>query len=920
MSDQYDERLSVRGDGQQAGDAPDESGLTDEDRAVVAAFQARGPRPSAWRPPVPPTRDDDVGDADRSVDERTAGWQMPSAAGLDDIPPEMKRAFVVEAAEALEGLREWTLRFERGGERAAALELGRIAHRIKGTGATMGFDVLAELMLIYEDVVRAALRRSVAEPHATVHTLLAILAPIEQAVLAAADDRAADLALVLSARRLRDELLGTTLAPAATDFADTADSADISAVPYVGEETLAGLADLADLMDDPDADAVATLPLPVARVEAPLRVDPRRLDDLMSHLSGLTLGRGALLRARDELARMHADFEQMVARVNTLADQLADLRPAVGQVRGAAAGGDGARRVALRLRLFGGAPGQRDSEGSDTSSGADLERFTEFDEAMIALREAVDDLMTTGRTLRDGLRQLGRIGDEQAAVVSSIQDDVLHMRLVPFGDLVPRVEVEARQLAHSLGKSLTLEVSGEMTELDRHISDGLAEPLRQLVRNAVMHGIETPIERREAGKPATGSVWLRAAHLGSEVVIEVGDDGRGVNPHRLAAAAVAAGLVDAGEAQTLSLPRALDLMFWPGLSTYGSASIHGGRGNGLDEVRATIERLRGTISVRLGRKAGTVFRIRVPISLSAVRAIVVRAGGFGYTLPFAAIASTAALQPPELLVSVERDDAGNERRRARIRVAPRQVVESGGELLESAQTWEEIPAEPLAELLGFAQERRDPQPAVIIEAGSRRAALLVDALLGEHDVVVQALPAHLRRRVVRGATVTPDGELLWLLDPAALLDEMEAGRHTLAPRRRAPRAAPDASVAPSVLVVDDSVSIRHALEQTLSRAGFTVTLARDGIEALDLMLARPPRVLLLDIEMPRLDGFELLGIMHGTPALADVRVAVLSSRAAPRHQKRARDLGAAAYLIKPCTQETLIETVQALIAAPVAQG
>ncbi|HEX6798152.1 MAG TPA: response regulator [Ktedonobacterales bacterium] len=916
----HDDNPRSHDDDQPAGDSPGSAGLTDDEQAVLAAFQARGPRPSAWRPPVVPTPpvpangESLEGDAERDM----SAWRMPAADELDYIPPEMMRAFAAEASEALEGLRTWTLRFEREGARDDALELGRIAHQIKGTAATMGFGVLADLMLIYEDVTKAALRRSGQDQGATARTLLAMLDPIEQAILAARAEREADPALVAAARQLREEWAAATGGndpyPGALAGAGTWDPAASS----VGE-TLAELAR--------DTDAEETMPLPIARVEAPLRVDPRRLDALMAHVSGLTLGRGALLRARDDLALLYAEFEQMVARVSTLVDQLADTRPAPPQPQHpiATSTEEDARRGGLGRRFFGRSgsqPVQQGGQGLGERGGGttDLERFTELDQTVIALREAVDDLVTTGRTLRDGLRQLGRVGSDQAVTAQVIQDDVLHIRLVPFGDLVPRVEVEARRLARALGKAITFTVGGELTELDRNISDGLAEPLRQLVRNAVVHGIELPAERLEEGKPPIGSVWLRAEHRGSEVVIEVGDDGCGVNPHRMAAAALAQGLLDLEQARSLSLTQALDLMFLPGITTGPDASVHSGRGMGLDDVRTAIERLRGSISARRDPRGGTVFRIRVPISLSAVQALVVRAGGYGYTLPFASVASTAALQPSELLVRVERDETGREQRHMRIRVAPRQVVETPGELPESAQTWEEIPAVPLAELLGFAQELLDPQPALVVEAGSRRAALLVDATLEQHDVVVQALPAHLRRRVVRGATVTPDGELLWLLDPTELLSDLATGRYDQRPRLRPAADARDDTLAPTVLVVDDSVSIRHTLEQTLTRAGFAVQLARDGIEALDLMLVRPPRALLLDIEMPRLDGFELLAIMRETPPLAAVPVAMLTSRAAPRHQTRARELGAAAYLIKPCPQETLIETVQALIAAPVTQG
>jgi chemotaxis protein histidine kinase CheA/ActR/RegA family two-component response regulator len=926
MNDSTDDRPSLPSSQLVGDSASMETRLTDEELAVLAAFQARGPRPSAWKPPVPIQRDADDDDAaagELLSDEMPA--QHPLAPDdLDVIPLEIKRAFIVEAGEALEALRTWTLRFERGDQREAAVELGNVAHHIRGTAATMGFDVLAELMLIYEDVAKVARRHSSSRPPATLQTLLALLNPIEQALLATAEEQPADPGLIRTARTLCDDLL----AAGSPDFVATheysAGAADnetlaAEAVGFIG----------GDVAGNGDADSDVTRPMPAVRAPTLLRVEPHRLDELIAHTGSLALGRGALLRTRDDLARLHADFEQMVLRVNQLTDQLADLRPVTEWPPADTVDRSDPPRGKLRGRIFGrvgGHPHARNEQTADAAalldgrlprSADDLERFTEFDQTLIALREAVDDLMTTGRILRNGLRELGRIGDEQAGLVSAIQDDMLRIRLVPFGDLVPRLEVEARQLAQTLGKSITFTVWGEMTALDRQMCDGLAEPLRQLIRNALVHGIEPPAERIETGKPATGSVWLRAEHVGSDVVIEIGDDGRGVNPHRLVAAAMAANLLSAEDALAFSSTQALDLMFQLGVSTADAPSIHGGHGVGLSDVRTAIERLRGSITARQEPAGGTIFRIRVPITLSAVHALIVHASGFSYALPFAAITTTASLQASELLVSIERDGTGNERRRTRIRVAPQPVMGPADTLAEHTTNWEEIPAESLASLLGFAHEHRDPQPALVIEVGQRRAALLVDDLLGEHDVVVQALPAHLQRRLVRGATVTPTGKLLWLLDPAELLNELGSVHLTARPMHRAAPVEQDASLAPSVLVVDDSVSIRHTLQQTLTRAGFTVQLARDGIEALDLMLAHPPRVLLLDIEMPRLDGFELLAIMRDTPALTGIPVAMLTSRAAPRHQKLAHDLGVAAYLIKPCPEETLIQTVQALTVAPV---
>jgi chemosensory pili system protein ChpA (sensor histidine kinase/response regulator) len=227
--------------------------------------------------------------------------------------------------------------------------------------------------------------------------------------------------------------------------------------------------------------------------------------------------------------------------------------------------------------------------------------------------------------------------------------------------------------------------------------------------------------------------------------------------------------------------------------------------------------------------------------------------------------------------------------------------------------YDEIPLVSLAALLGIEEDQHLLDMGLVVDVGRQRVALLVDDVLGDQEVVVQALPAHLRRRAVRGATVTSDGHVLLLLDLPELVSGMLEG--TVVPRRHAARATPPvlSTLAPRVLVVDDSISIRRTLEQTLTRAGFEVELARDGIEALDRMLVSAPRVVVLDIEMPRLDGYELLTILRDTPQFADVRVVMLTSRAAEKHREHALQLGARAYLVKPCPQDTLIATVRGLL-------
>ncbi len=894
---------------------PGEPVLTADERALIAAFGSTHLRQRVAET-EPPAAESDAGaesgvsyqpPASAAVAE-SAPARAPTAAELDEIPPEMKRLFVVETAEDMKELRRWLLQYEDHPEESAALEvMAHIAHKIKGTAATLGFDVLAAVTLVFEDVLKALRWPHVSAGSLATSTLLHLEELLRLALDAAAAERPADPALVEQAGAYRDILLEEAAAPTRP-------------APAIQHTAPSSSPPLPQPLTPAEADTSPRHPRVAAEADAILRVDVHRLDALVGRVSALALARATLARTRDELTRLRAELEQSITRLTDLSHSIADLHPLSGGGHTATNGGawpasGSPSAPSLAGRLFGRVPGQDSLTNGTPRDALRLERISELDSAIRALGEVTDDVSTTSRAMGGVLGRLDRASDDQVSVALAMQHDLMQLRLVPLDTLVPRLQLEVRRLAHDEGKRITFTVRGERTEIDRNISEALAEPLLQLVRNAILHGIESSQERLEAGKPAAGAIWMHAYYAGNEVTIEIGDDGRGVNPHALAAAAVRQRLYTAEEAHALSVMAALDLMFLPGITTVDVADARRGRGIGLDAVRTDITHMKGAIHVRSESGRGSVFRIRVPISLSGAHALHVYAGGQEYAVPFSSVRQTLSLASTELLASVERVDGA---RGVGERTALRTRVEAPGGLALSGEraAYEEIPVLPLAELLGFEQELRDPQLALLVEAGRGRAAVLVDAVAEDSEVIVRTLPPHLRRHAVRGATVTPDGRLLLLLDLVELVtSELEGRRPTHAPRLRPlPRLA--APLAPHVLVVDDSVSIRRSLDLALGRAGFDVELASDGIEALGKMLERPPRVLVLDIEMPRLDGFELLSVLRGSPQFAGTRVVMLTSRAGEQHREHARQLGAAAYLIKPCPSETLIETVRALIAEP----
>lgn len=849
----------------------------------------------------------------------SGAWRVPTAEELDFIPPEMQQLFLVETAEDTQDLRLALLRYEQRPDDPAGLTaMGRIAHKIKGAAATLGFNTLAGVLHSMEDVIKALKSRRIAAGPEAGAALVRELALVQAALDAASSGAPEPAALVDEARLIYAALISPeTGLPA--PLADQRTPPSLAGFGRgSGGAPGSGLA--------PDSTEAASTAASGGEGESYLRVDVRRLDELMRHISALAVNRAALTQTREDVTRLQSEMDQAFKQLAALCAQLTDLQPIlhVSPERGVRDAGESRRAEEAsgsRFRFFGRGDTGHAALSPDGSGprwdALELERFTEFDHALRKLTEVAADVDTTSRQMRSLLQRLSQLSEEQSALATRMQRDVMHVRLVPLSSIVPRLELEVRRLGPLTGTRVAFTVSGEMTEIDRNISDALAGPLLQLVRNAVVHGIEPREEREELGKTATGQIWMHAYYVGSEVVIEIGDDGRGINPHRLAASAVASGVLSAEAARDLNPVEALELMFQPGVTTFEAAQAVGGRGIGLDDVRTAIQEMKGSISVRSEQGQGTVFRIRVPISLSIVHALRVSAADQEYVVPFSAVQRTLAISASELLVSVPPASTGDSGQPAghpvrRIRIERTADAPPVGNLPEP-ERYEEIPVFALAELLGVEHVMQDPQMALLVEVGRRRVVLLVDGVHDDQEVVVQALPPHLRRRALRGASVTPSGQMLLLLDlpelVAGVLDGTQA-RPTLRPR-----VVPSTVLAPRVLVVDDSVSIRRTLEHTLRRGGFDVQVARDGIEALEQMLVSAPRVLVLDIEMPRLDGFELLAIVRESPQFTGMRVVMLSSRAADKHKEHARTLGAEAYLVKPCPQETLVETVRSLLAA-----
>jgi len=497
--------------------------------------------------------------------------------------------------------------------------------------------------------------------------------------------------------------------------------------------------------------------------------------------------------------------------------------------------------------------------------------------AEVRLRELADKLAGLTRVMADNRRQLAR-------AAGRLTEEVRNARMLPFAEACQGLDRTARDVARAAGKAVELAVEGGAVELDRSVLEWLKDPLVHLVRNAVDHGLEAPDIRAAAGKPAAGRVTVKAAVRGDLVEVVVADDGGGLDPEALRRAARERGLAEPSDAFELA-----DLIFLPGLSTAAAVTNFSGRGVGLDVVKSRLEGLHGTIDVATEPGRGTRFVLTVPLTLTALRALIVHAGGQVFALPGASV---------QRLVRVDAAD----------------LRPSGGRptLLLGEHP---VPVASLAATLGIAGPPPDPAarktPAVVVAAGERRLALLVDELMSEQEIVIKSLGGRIRRvRNVSGATILPSGRVALVLNVASLV------RSSLAQGPSLPTPAP--ARAPSarkrLLVVDDSLTTRTLEKSILEGEGYEVLTAVDGEDGWRVLREAGADLVISDVEMPWMNGFALTETIRASPRFAALPVILFSSLASDGDKARGNAVGADAYIVKGAfDQRELLETVSQLI-------
>jgi chemosensory pili system protein ChpA (sensor histidine kinase/response regulator) len=518
----------------------------------------------------------------------------------------------------------------------------------------------------------------------------------------------------------------------------------------------------------------------------------------------------------------------------------------------------------------------------------EMDRFTRFQELTRMMAESVNDVATVQRSLQRTLQSTEDELAAQARLTRGLQDDLLRTRMVEFEALSDRLYRVVRQAAKETGKQVRLDIVGGAIEIDRGVLDRMTAPFEHLLRNSVAHGVETPAERAAAGKDATGAIVISLTQEGNEVGIEFRDDGAGLNLERIRERGLASALI-AADAQP-SESELADLIFAPGFTTATSVTELAGRGVGMDVVRSEVVSMGGRIETASAPGQGTRFRLVLPLTTAVTQVVLLRCGE-----------TTVAV--PSTLVEVVRRSGAEE-------------VEAGYEsgTLRSGDTT--LPFFWLGALLDGAPRgalASRSQSVVVIRSAAQRVALHVDEVVGNQEVVVKNLGPQLSRLPgLAGMTLLPSGTVAPIYNPVALAtlygDAVRTRLRAGQDGRGAPQAAAE-PLPPLVLVVDDSLTVRRVTQRLLVREGYRVTTAKDGLDALERLTEEKPAVVLSDIEMPRMDGFDLVRNLRADPLLADLAVIMITSRIAQKHRDYAAELGVDHYLGKPYSEDELLSLV-----------
>ena len=791
---------------------------------------------------------------------------MMSESGDEDQDDELVGIFIEEAVDLLEmsdrALQSWS---EEDASDAEApnynrvMELQRYLHTLKGGAKMADFSPISDLSHELESLFIALIDGRVEKSEDLIEVLRDSFDLLHRQVEQARahqpmDDPQPQIDLLQRLRRGEDIEADDTPSAAAEPAGETAPPQDETA-----EETAPSRPEPAVVESRPGEQDI-------------VKVRSDLLDNLVNSAGEVSIYR----------ARMEQQVASFGSHLGELAQTIARLK---NQLRQLEAETDAQIHYSHR----------RDAELTQSFDPLEMDRYTQIQELSRALSESVDDLSSLQNLLGEQVKDSETLLLQQSRINTDLQDGLIRSRMVRFSGLTSRLRRLVRKTAAELAKKARLEVHGEDSEVDVKVLDRMVAPLEHILRNAISHGIEKPIERLNKGKPETGTIRIDISRDGSDVVLRVSDDGAGINIDKVRARALELGLMKPDD--PLPDEEVVQFILEPGFSTAEQVTQVAGRGVGMDVVDSHIKQLGGTLQISSSAE-GTVFTARLPFTLSINQAILLRAGDEAYALPLINIEGITRIEADQMARYYEQDKP---------------------QLHYAGQTYQLY---YLSSLVGVnprfhAQDPQAKEPVVLVRSGDQRVALHIDEIIGNREIVVKPLGKLLGPvKGLSGATILADGRVVLILEINGLVRQgLTTGISLQGDAETAVEEAGKVARAGrgKVMVVDDSITMRRVATRLLSKNDYEVVTAKDGVDALAQLEEERPDVMLLDIEMPRMDGFELATHMKNEPRFRDIPIIMITSRTGAKHRDHAMQIGVDRYMGKPYQEDELLENIASLV-------
>jgi chemosensory pili system protein ChpA (sensor histidine kinase/response regulator) len=812
----------------------------------------------------------------------------------DEVPDEILEFFQPEAEEHLQIVSDCLISLEGNNNAEEINKLFRAIHTVKGSAAQVGLKRLGGVAHRVEDLI-GRIRDGEVEPSpAIVDICLESVDVLKKTLHRQWTDEA-------EMRTAVDSLLGRI--------------AEFAPLEPEEVEALAGAVSQEDAHEPEPGDRVvsstkktAKQPQPVATAAKSVRIALERLDRMMNTVGELVINRTRMVGRVDELEKLVETLsfskERLQGKVSEFQEKYEFNRISSSRMPGASWNSNPTPQMLTSVAAG-------DSSVWSEFSELEMDRYDDFNILSRSMAEISADV---NEVLSQLTAFIGRVEgdiDEFTKLAHHLQDEFTAARMVPIGTLGSRLSRAVRDAAKSAGKQVELDLSGSETELDNSIIQQISDPLVHLVRNSVAHGIEHPVDRIAKGKPEAGKVALRAYHRGNHIYIEVEDDGRGIDYERVKQSAIERGLVSLETADRLTERDLREMLFHPGFSTAPVKTELAGRGVGLDVVRANLNALNGEIDIQSTSGEGTKFTLKVPLTLIISPALFIRCGGTSFALPLAVVEEIRRIRADEI------EEVGG-----KLLTKVRDVVTEVVRL----DTYLGLP--PLEPVNGYFR-------MVVATAGNRQIGVVVEEVLGKDEIVIKNLGEYMRRvKLFPGTTIAPDGSLILLIDLNRMVASEPNDRRAIQATASAARifAPGSAAVAKGtipteaidrvehervIIVADDSISVRKFVGRMLEKNGYRVKLAADGLEAAELVSQVGCHLVITDLEMPRMTGYELMAQLRQSPTTRRIPVMVVTSRAGAKHRDRAIKEGASSFLTKPVQEDQLIAAVEQLMGTEV---